>query len=200
MSEKAVFIDKDGTLIENVPFNIEPELIRLSPNCVAGLRMLYQAGYKFVVVSNQDGVARGYFREADLERVRRCLEELLGAMDVPLTGFYCCPHHPDGIVKRYRKQCDCRKPMPGLLLRAARRLDLDLSASWMVGDILNDIEAGKRAGCRTILINNGNEREWRVDNSLRKPDYLAQSINSAASIITAFSKRDRYLMEHLRHE
>jgi D-glycero-D-manno-heptose 1,7-bisphosphate phosphatase len=103
-------------------------------------------------------------------------------IDVPLAGFYCCPHHPEGTTAAYAVTCSCRKPAPGLILQAARDKDLDLVRSWMVGDILDDVEAGRRAGCSTILIDNGNETEWQLTDE-RRPRYLATDLTHAAEIV-----------------
>jgi D-glycero-D-manno-heptose 1,7-bisphosphate phosphatase len=145
----AVFFDKDGTLIHDVPYNVDPSLVQLTAGAREGVKLLRAAGYALVVASNQSGVARGLFTPEDLQHVRARIEHLLG---LRLDGFYCCPHLPAGCVAAYSIVCECRKPGPGLLTRAARELGLDLARSWMVGDILSDIEAGSRAGCRTALL------------------------------------------------
>jgi len=184
MPSKAVFLDKDGTLVENVPYNVNPARIRLAAGASETLRSLWDAGYRLFVVSNQAGVARGFFAESELEAVRLHLHKALAEMGVKLDGFYYCPHDPDGAVEAYAVECDCRKPMPGLLLRAAREHDIDLKRSWLVGDILDDIEAAHRAGCRAILIDNGNETEWDLSTEERTPDHVAFDLVSAARFIT----------------
>jgi D,D-heptose 1,7-bisphosphate phosphatase len=189
MSLPAVFLDKDGTLIRDVPYNVDPEQIQLMPDGAAGLRVLHTAGYRLIVITNQSGVARGYFEEADLPAVHQKLAELLAEVGVPLAGFYYCPHHPDGVVPEYTVDCSCRKPEPGLLLQAAQEHRIDLRRSWFIGDILNDVEAGHRAGCRTILLDNGHETEW-VLSELRRPDHITKNINSAAATILLSSGID----------
>jgi histidinol-phosphate phosphatase family protein len=189
MSDPAVFLDKDGTLVEDVPFNVDPQKIVLGPGAARGLAALHAAGYRLVVVSNQSGVARGYFAEEALGGVRRRLGELLGACGVPLAGFYYCPHHPGGAVPAYAVACGCRKPAPGLVLRAAAELGLDLARSWLVGDILDDVEAGRRAGCRTVLIDNGHETEWRRSPE-RRPHRVAADLDGAARLILAAGPPD----------
>jgi D-glycero-D-manno-heptose 1,7-bisphosphate phosphatase len=181
---RAVFLDKDGTLIDDVPYNVDPERMQLAPGAREGLPALHVAGYRLVVVSNQSGVARGLFAEAALALVEARLRELLAGAGAALTGFYYCPHHPAGRVPEYAVACDCRKPAPGLLRRAAAELGIDLAASWLVGDILDDVEAGRRAGCRTVLINNGNETEWR-DGPHRIPHFTAPDLGEAARRILA---------------
>lgn len=172
MAVKAVFVDKDGTLVENLPYNVDPERISLTRNAAEAIREIAAVGYRVIVVSNQPGAALGLFPEQDLRQVEKRLRELLPALD----GFYYCPHAPQA-------GCSCRKPAPGMLERAAREQDVELSGSWMIGDILDDIEAGRRAGCRTILLDNGNETEWRLGEA-RRPHYVARDLSQAAQIIT----------------
>ncbi|GAB4372183.1 MAG: HAD-IIIA family hydrolase [Elainellaceae cyanobacterium] len=176
---KAIFLDKDGTLIENVPYNVDPDRMRLCWGTLTGVRKLYTAGYALIVITNQSGVARGYFSETAIAAVKERLQTLL---EVPLTGFYYCPHHPEGTVAEYAISCICRKPEPGLLQQAVQEHDIDLSQSWLIGDILHDVEAGHRAGCRSILIDNGNETEWIMTPD-RTPDYTTTNLSLAADFI-----------------
>lgn len=179
---KAVFVDKDGTLIPDIPYNTDPALITLQENTAEGLRQLQSEGYLIIIISNQAGVARGIFEEKALDAVIGRMREVLQEQDVRLDGFYYCPHHPEGTVAGYAVECDCRKPSPGMIQRAVRDFDIDPFQSWMIGDILNDVEAGKRAGCRSILLDNGNETEW-VISECRIPDYVVQNIDEAAMLI-----------------
>jgi histidinol-phosphate phosphatase family protein len=179
---RAVFLDKDGTLIENVPYNVAPALIRLAPGAEEGLTGLHRAGFALYVISNQSGVARGYFPESALQGVEARLRELLAALGVPLAGFAYCPHHPEGSVEEFAMACDCRKPAPGMILRIAAEHGIDLARSWMIGDILDDIQAGRGAGCRTILIDNGNETEWLLFPD-REPHHQAPDLAAAARLI-----------------
>lgn len=179
---KAVFLDKDGTLIFDVPYNVNPALVKLEDNAGVALKMLQEEGYVLIVVSNQSGVAFGYFSERDLLGVNARIMKLLQKEDVRLNGFYYCPHHPGGTVPEYAVFCECRKPAPGMLLKAAEAFDIDLSQSWMIGDILNDVEAGNRAGCKSILIDNGHETEWEMNES-REPYFVAGDIKEAAQFI-----------------
>jgi D-glycero-D-manno-heptose 1,7-bisphosphate phosphatase len=188
MMNRAVFLDKDGTLIEDVPYNVNPDLIKLTQGAIAGLRLLQAYGYKLIVVSNQSGVARGYFLESELVGVENHLLTLFSEQGVTLNGFYYCPHHPDGTVSEYAISCGCRKPEPGLILRAAWEHQIDLQKSWFVGDILNDVEAGNRTGCRTILIDNGNETEWLLS-PMRIPNYTVADLMTAAQVITRNLKK-----------
>ena len=187
MLRPAVFLDKDGTVIENVPYNVDPEKIRLVATAAAGLTALSGAGYQLVIISNQSGVARGLFAEEALSNVKERVEKLLAEVGVPLAGFYYCPHHPQGSVASYTTVCDCRKPAPGMLMRAARELNLDLARSWMVGDLLDDMEAGHGAGCRTVLIDSSHEEEWKLSVQ-RQPDFKAADLGEAARMILIHSE------------
>lgn len=185
---KAVFLDKDGTLIKNVPYNVDPAKIYLEPFAAEALKLLQNNAYELFVVSNQGGVALGYFNEADLLPVNDAIEKLLnnngvhGVHDVHLNAFYYCTHLKNGTVTAFAKDCECRKPKPGLLLQAAREHRINLLRSWMIGDILDDVEAGKSAGCKTILLNNGNETEWVLYEN-RKPDFIVNNLKEAAALI-----------------
>lgn len=180
--KKAVFVDKDGTLIPDIPYNVDTRLIQLEKGVPAALRALQNAGYLIVIISNQAGMAHGYFDAAQLQKVIHTIQELLIANEVVMHGFYYCPHHPQGSVQSLSVACDCRKPKPGLLLTAARELDIDLTRSWMIGDILDDVEAGNAAGCRSILIDNGNETEW-VLSAERTPTAIAPDFKTAAQYV-----------------
>jgi D-glycero-D-manno-heptose 1,7-bisphosphate phosphatase len=190
MSKRAVFLDQDGTLIDDVAFNADPRRITLSSGAGAALRMLARLDYRVFIVSNQDGVARGDFPEAALEPVRHRLADLLFREQLSLDGFYYCPHHPQGKIAAYAFDCLCRKPMPGMLLLAAREHDINLHDSWMVGGILHDVEAGNRAGCRTVLIDGGNETEWKLG-LYRLPTRVVTDIYAAALVIAAAEGEER---------
>ncbi len=180
--KRAVFLDKDGTLIDDVPYNADPQHIRLVDGAGPALKQLLLAGFRLFVVSNQSGIARGLFGEDAMATVYQRITQLLQQDDVALDGFYFCPHWPQGRIARFAQVCDCRKPAPGMLMRAAREHRLALDHSWMVGDILDDVEAGRRAGCRTVLIDNGHETAW-VDGPLRRPHRRAPDLPRAAQLI-----------------
>lgn len=179
MTRAAVFLDKDGTLVENVPHNVDPALLEFTRGAVEALQRLARAGYALFVVSNQPGVSLGLFDRAALDRVLQALRGMLSEHGVELDAIYACPHGPasHGVTG-----CGCRKPAPGLLQRAADEFDIDLERSWMVGDILDDVQAGRRAGCRTVMLDVGNETEWRLSDE-RLPHFGVADLAEAADVI-----------------
>lgn len=178
----AVFLDKDGTLLDDVPYNVDPRRMRFAPGAAHAVERFGALGVPLIVVSNQPGVALGRFDIQRLEDVHARLAEMFARCGASLAALYCCPHHPAGIVHGHARACDCRKPRPGLLRRAADEHGIDLRRSWMIGDILDDIEAGRRAGCRSVLLCNGNETEWR-GGALRRPDHLVRDLAEAARLV-----------------
>jgi D-glycero-D-manno-heptose 1,7-bisphosphate phosphatase len=153
-SRPAVFLDRDGTLVEEVPYLHDPGRVVLLGG-VAALGRLAEAGYALVVVTNQAGVARGLYDEAAVDAVHRRLAELLAGAGVRLDAVLHCPHHPDGTVPGYAGACRCRKPGPGMLEAAAERLGLDLGASWLVGNHPADVGAALAAGVRPLFVTTG---------------------------------------------
>jgi D-glycero-D-manno-heptose 1,7-bisphosphate phosphatase len=148
----AVFLDRDGTIIEDADYLVHPDQVRMIPGAAEALRRLNDLRIPVVIVTNQSAVARGMASEIDVTAVNDRLRVLLAAAGAHLDGIYYCPHHPEIGVSPYRRSCDCRKPLPGLLQRAARELGLDLPASAMIGDSLRDLEAGAAAGCATLML------------------------------------------------
>lgn len=181
--QPAVFLDKDGTLLRDVPYSADVRRMQWMPGAGAALRQLAGAGFALVVVTNQSGIALGYFSESALHDVRRRLEAMFAEEGVRLAGFFYCPHHPQASCARYARRCRCRKPRPGMLLEAAKRLRLDRRASWMLGDTLHDVEAGHRAGCRAILVDTGGETQWNIASPRRVPDRMVPDLPSAAEWI-----------------
>ncbi len=175
--------------MNDIPYNVDPDLIQLAEGALDGLRLLQEHEYRLFIVTNQSGVARGYFEEQALSAVEKRLQELLSAAGVQLSGFYYCPHHPTGNVPQYSVECSCRKPQPGLLQKAALEHRINLASSWLVGDILNDVEAGNRAGCRTVLLDNGNETEW-VLTPRRHPVFTVKNLYEAAAAIVRESPQE----------
>jgi D-glycero-D-manno-heptose 1,7-bisphosphate phosphatase len=191
MLKRAVFFDKDGTLLDDVPYNVDRSLMRLAPGAPEALALLGAHGFALFVVSNQSGVALGRFPYAALAAMEAHLRDMFAECGVTLHGAYWCPHHPEGVVARYAMPCACRKPAPGLVMRAASKHGLDLPQSWLVGDILDDVEAGARAGCRTVLVDNGHETEW-LDAPLRRPTVRVPDLYRAALAIIESSMIERH--------
>jgi len=155
VGQPAAFLDRDGTLIEEVGYPTRPQQIRILGGVARGLARLAEAGFKRIVVTNQSGIARGLMTEDDLDRFHEALDEQLGLLGAAVDAYYACPHHPDrseAARPDLAIECDCRKPKPGLLLQAAEDLDIDLEASWTVGDTWRDVQAGQAAGLRTIKL------------------------------------------------
>lgn len=197
---RAVFLDKDGTLVHDVPYNVDPDRLVLTERACEGLQLLQDQGFALYVITNQPGIAKGLFDIAALKKVEARLREMLKEGGVHLSGFYYCPHSLDGVIPDISIHCDCRKPRSGMLLQAAGDHDIDLSRSWMVGDILNDVEAGHRAGCRTVLIDNGNETEWEVSPA-RTPDFTARDLyHAACEILSAEQMPAHRQKETLIHD
>lgn len=182
MKPTAVFLDRDGTIIEDTGYIGDPDRVRLIPGAASAMRRFAQAGHLVIIASNQSGVARGLFDEEALSRVHARVEALLRAKGVNLDGAYYCPYldGADAVVAEYRRDSELRKPRPGMLLQAARELDIDLSRSWMIGDSPADIEAGSRAGCSTILVrpNGSSGSAFGV-----KPTFTVRSMTEAAAVI-----------------
>ncbi len=182
MSRAAVFIDRDGTLTEEVGYVNHPRRLRLLPRSAEAVRRLNEAGVAAVVATNQAGIARGYFSEEVLQAVNEALVAQLEDGGARLDGLYVCVHHPTAGAPPFRADCDCRKPKPGLLRRAARELDLDLGRSAIVGDKPSDLLAGAEVGARGVLVLTGyglGEWEFRRATFPREPDHVAGDLLDA---------------------
>jgi D-glycero-D-manno-heptose 1,7-bisphosphate phosphatase len=152
MSEKAVFLDRDDTIIEDTGYINSPQQVKLVSGSAGALADLRKIGYKIIVVTNQSGIARGIITEQAIAQIHERLKQLLAEQNVYLDRIYYCPYHPDGVIPKFRRDSELRKPKPGMLLAAAKEMNIDLAGSWMVGNDYRDIAAGYAAGCRTILI------------------------------------------------
>jgi D-glycero-D-manno-heptose 1,7-bisphosphate phosphatase len=155
MLQPAVFLDRDGTLIEEVGYLDRVERIVLFPWTIDALRLLRRSGYAVVVITNQAGVARGYFDEAHVQAVHRHLGDRFAAAGAAVDAFFYCPHHPEATRPEYRARCECRKPQPGLIRAAAREHGLDLARSFLVGDRWLDVQAAQNAGMPGLLVRTG---------------------------------------------
>ncbi|MDH4238938.1 MAG: D-glycero-beta-D-manno-heptose 1,7-bisphosphate 7-phosphatase [Phycisphaerae bacterium] len=189
MSNKAIFLDRDGTLIEDPGYLNHPEQVKLLEGVAEALIELRAMGYMLIVVTNQSAVARGIVSEKVLGEIHNRLRQLLTERGAYLDQIYYCPYHPDGVVPKYRKESDWRKPNPGMLLAASDEMDIDLSQSWKIGDSSSDIEAGLRAGCKTILVT----RLSRYKTTLgkpdeAKPDYKSVNMKEAVNIIKQYHR------------
>ncbi len=190
--EPAVFIDRDGTLSEEIGYVNHPRRLRLLPRSAEAIRRLNRSGLKAVMVTNQSGVARGYFSEEVLHAVNEALVSQLKTEGAYLDGLYVCVHHPTEGEPPYRASCDCRKPEPGLLRRAAGDLGLDLSRSWVVGDKISDVVTGRRVGAGSILVLTGyglGEWEYRRSRWPTQPDHVAGDLLDAVEWILARRER-----------
>ena len=182
-ARRAVFIDRDGTISEEVGYVNHVTRYRVFPFAAEALRLLHDAGWLAVLVTNQAGVARGYFREELIGEVHARLAAELGRGGERLDAVYYCPHHPSVGEPPYRQDCDCRKPRPGLIRRAAEDLGLDLAGCWMVGDRYSDVELARNAGVRSALVLTGygrGELEHQSHVWPRRPDLVAENLLEAA--------------------
>ena len=181
----AVFLDRDGVLNHEVGHLSRVEQIQLLPGVPGAVRRLNQRGIPVVVVTNQSVIGRGICSEEDVEQIHVAMQELLSDEQAIINNFYYCPHHPTEGIGRYLLHCDCRKPLPGMLVQAATELGFDLSASVVVGDSLSDLEAGWAAGCQTVLVATGNgaETRRRMDSHPRRPDHYATGLDEAVEWI-----------------
>ena len=189
MANAAVFFDRDGTLIEDPGYLNHPDQVKLLDGAAEVVKELKLLDYQTVVVTNQSGVARGIVSEEMLGRIHERLGALLAQKGASLDGIYYCPYHPDGVIPKYCQDSDWRKPAPGMLLAAAKEMDIDLTRSWVIGDSQRDIEAGRQAGCRTILLRSASadQEETETDG----PDYLAVNIREAANMIKRLHRAEQ---------
>lgn len=155
MTRRAIFMDRDGTVCEEVGYVNHVSRLRLLPRSAEAIRLANDAGFQTVVVTNQAGVARGYFTEDRVEEAHDRMRQLLGEAGARVDGIYYCPHHPEVGGPRYRRDCDCRKPRTGMFVRARDEMGIDLASSYVVGDSTRDIEAGSRIGATTVLVLTG---------------------------------------------
>jgi D-glycero-D-manno-heptose 1,7-bisphosphate phosphatase len=184
MPRPAVFLDRDGTLVEEAGYLDRLERLVFFPYSVDAVRLLNRAGLAVVIITNQAGIARGIFKESFVAEAHRHITERLAAGGARVEAFYYCPHHPEAVIAEYKKSCDCRKPQPGLLKRAALDLDLALDRSFVVGDRWHDLEAGQRVGARGVLVRTGyGKTEEAAPSSAVKPLAVVDNVMEAVSWI-----------------
>jgi D-glycero-D-manno-heptose 1,7-bisphosphate phosphatase len=177
----AVFLDRDGTLNEDVGYLDRVERLRVFPYTTDAMRVLSRAGYRLVIVTQQNGIALGFVDEPRVQSIHRLLVDRLAAAHVPVDGVYYCPHHPNATVERYRVECDCRKPLPGMLQRASRELSLDLTRSVIVGDRWRDLQMGASLGVPGVLVRTGyGETEARTVPDHIRPLAIVGNVMEAA--------------------
>lgn len=186
LMNKAIFINKDGTLIKDVPNNVNLKFISINEGVIEGLKSLQAKGFYLILTTSQEGIAHGNMKEPALYGAINRVEELLKFKGVYLDGFMLCSHHPNGKIRKHSLDCDCRPPKPGLLLNAVKKYNVDLKSSWILSNRLYDIEAGNLAGCQSILIQN--DVTTTIDTEIsevRKPISVLKDINKAAEFILA---------------
>lgn len=184
---KAFFLDRDGVIVEEEHYLSDPAKVRLCPGCIEAFRKIADAGYRIIVTSNQSGIARGYFTFADVAAVERRICDLLAAGGAPLPlAWYYCPHHTKGTVMEYVRDCNCRKPHPGMLLQAAEGHDISLADSVMIGDKLSDLRAAFAAGCpAAALVRTGHGSEQtleKLDRDYAVADHILDAVNQLLAL------------------
>jgi D-glycero-D-manno-heptose 1,7-bisphosphate phosphatase len=185
LHKRALFLDRDGTINEEVSFLSDPELLRLIPGADEAIREANDLGFMVFVISNQSGVARGFLSEADLLKIHDTLVEMLNKRGAHVDAIYYCPHHPEIGEGSYRALCDCRKPGTGMLERAAREYGVDLSESFVIGDRMVDVQTGTAAGTKTILVLSGygvEEQKLCQVNGVRT-DFVARDLKEALEFV-----------------
>jgi len=179
---KAVFLDRDGTIIEDTGYISTPAQIKFIPGSIAAIKKLNQAGYKVIVITNQSGVARGLFSEDMLQTIDKVVHRQILNGHAQVDGFYYCPHHPEHGVYPYKQKCDCRKPEIGLIKKAVKEHQIELDGSWLVGDHSCDIAAGQKAGVQTVFVLTGHGAKER-ENLPAKPGHTAADLAAAVKYI-----------------
>jgi D-glycero-D-manno-heptose 1,7-bisphosphate phosphatase len=189
MKQRAVFIDRDGTISEEVGYINHVSRFRLFPYTAEAIKHLNDNGWLAIVITNQAGVARGYFAEDMVAAVHGKMTNELSSQGSRIDAIYYCAHHPSVGEPPYRVDCDCRKPKPGLINRAASEFDLDLAGSWIVGDRYSDVELARNAGVKSMLVLSGYGRgEWEHQRSTWtvQPDKVAENLLEAVQMIVEF--------------
>jgi D-glycero-D-manno-heptose 1,7-bisphosphate phosphatase len=186
---RAVFLDRDGTIIEDVGHIDDYDKIKFLPRVSEAIKLLNKGGFKVIIITNQAGVAKGYFTENTVKKINRIIVETLAKCGAVIDKIYYCPHHKDGIVKKYTKDCNCRKPNIGMIEQATQEFDIDLKKSFVIGDKACDIEAGHKAGCKTILLINDNPKKKEPISIV--PNHIAMDLYWAVKMITYYEELSR---------
>ena len=178
MASRTVFVDRDGTMAKDVNYCRHPDDFELFLNTARAIKLLNQHGFKVIVITNQSGIARGYFTEETLAQIHEKMKSELAKEGACIDGIYYCPHHPDD-------NCDCRKPKPKLVLQAAKEHDIDLKHSFVVGDLPLDIDMGKAVGCKTILLLDSPQEDMNIS-----PDYIASDLLEATQYVLQWENKE----------
>lgn len=191
MANCGVFLDRDGTINQEVNYLTNSSQLSLIEGAAKGVQQLNQAGLKVIVITNQAAVARGYLTEQALSSIHQAMQDELRSHQATVDAIYYCPHHPTEGQPPYRCDCDCRKPNAGMLTRAAEELEIDLQRSFVVGDKLSDLQAGRRAGCTTVLVRTGygSEVEQSLVAESVQPDFVADDLLAASAWILEQQRR-----------
>lgn len=179
---RAVFLDRDGTIIQENNYNYRKDQLRLISKAAGAIKLLNQKDFKTIIITNQAGVAKGYYSEKDTILFNQLMIKELESQNAKIDAIYCCYHHPEAKLVEYKIDCDCRKPKPGMLKKAEKELDIDIKRSYIIGDKKSDIDAGNSIGCRTILVLTGYGKD-----EIRKYDiecdYIAKDLYDAVEIL-----------------
>lgn len=179
MRNKAIFLDRDGVIIKEPPHYIyRPDQLKFIPRSIEAIKILNENNFKVIVVTNQAGIAHGYYLEKDAILFNQLMREELELYGAKIDTIYYCPHHPNAKVKKYRKYCNCRKPQSGMFKNAEKELDIDLKQSFMIGDKKSDIDAGKVVGCKTVLVLTGHGIEESKNDDIEY-DFIANDLYDA---------------------
>ena len=182
--KKAVFLDRDGTILDELGYLTPDSTIHIYPYSIDAIRLLSRGGYAVVIITNQGGIGLGLYDDAFVDRTHKGLADQFAAGGAAIDGWYYCPHHPEAVVPELKQVCGCRKPAIGLVTAAARDLDLDLHASWIVGDQWRDVEVGHRIGARSVLVRTGYGRRLETN----WPDHIARPTLVADNLMAATAR------------
>ena len=180
---KCIFLDRDGTINQEVGYLSNPKQVRILDGAAEGIRRWNENGFLVIIVSNQSGIARGYFSMETAKKINSIVVQKLKSKGARVDDVYLCPHHEEGILKKYAIRCTCRKPLPGMIWQARDRYQIDLNQSYMIGDKESDLAVARNAGCRGILVLTGYGGQ-EVHKITEKPFYIAKNLDDAAQMIT----------------
>jgi len=177
------FLDRDGVLIEEVGYLSKPSEVKLIDGAATALKVLNDLNIKIIVITNQAGVAKGYFQETVISKIHKKIDELLAQHKLKIEKYYYCPHHPNGIIPKYSIKCECRKPNPGMILQAINDFSIDIEKSFFIGDKLSDIEAANHANIRAVLVKTGHGQEY-INTAIEKSIIIKENILDAVLFFT----------------